>query len=171
MHEPPTDDAPLLVSRRTIDIFVAVVLLGLALLVGFESMKLGSGWVEGTGPAAGFFPFGIAVLLGVASVFNIIGAVRDKDPEADEDFVTLTGLSRIMFVLLPLAVYILAIEFLGIYVSSALFIAGFMIAFGRNGVIKSALVGLAVSVSLFFMFEKWFLVPLPKGPLEAMLGY
>jgi hypothetical protein len=24
---------------------------------------------------------------------------------------------------------------------------------------------------LFFMFERWFLVPLPKGPLEAWLGY
>jgi putative tricarboxylic transport membrane protein len=24
---------------------------------------------------------------------------------------------------------------------------------------------------LFFMFEKWFLVPLPKGPLELWLGY
>ena len=32
-------------------------------------------------------------------------------------------------------------------------------------------VGIAVPFSLFFMFEKWFLVPLPKGPLEAMLGY
>lgn len=171
MHEPPPDDTPLLVSRRTVDVFVAVVLLGLALLVGFESVKLGHGWVEGSGPAAGFFPFGIAVLLGVASAFNIVGALRDKDPEADEDFVTLTGLTRIMFVLLPLAAYILAIEFLGIYVSSALFIGGFMIAFGRNGIIKSALVGSSVAVLLFFMFEKWFLVPLPKGPLEAMLGY
>jgi putative tricarboxylic transport membrane protein len=24
---------------------------------------------------------------------------------------------------------------------------------------------------LFMMFEVWFLVPLPKGPLEDMLGY
>jgi hypothetical protein len=26
-------------------------------------------------------------------------------------------------------------------------------------------------LALFLMFEKWFLVPLPKGPLEAWLGY
>lgn len=25
--------------------------------------------------------------------------------------------------------------------------------------------------ALFVMFEIWFLVPLPKGPVEAMLGY
>ena len=28
-----------------------------------------------------------------------------------------------------------------------------------------------VPLLLFMMFEVWFLVPLPKGPLEAMLGY
>ena len=36
---------------------------------------------------------------------------------------------------------------------------------------KALGVSVAVPLVLFFMFEKWFLVPLPKGPLEAMLGY
>jgi hypothetical protein len=36
-----------------------------------------------------------------------------------------------------------------------------------------AVVGLAVGipVATFLIFEKWFLVPMPKGPLEAWLGY
>jgi hypothetical protein len=29
----------------------------------------------------------------------------------------------------------------------------------------------AVPVITFLIFEVWFLVPLPKGPLEAALGY
>jgi hypothetical protein len=28
-----------------------------------------------------------------------------------------------------------------------------------------------VPLILFFVFEVWFLVPLPKGPLEAFFGY
>jgi hypothetical protein len=32
-------------------------------------------------------------------------------------------------------------------------------------------VGVGVAVALFFLFEKWLLVPLPKGPLEAWLGF
>jgi hypothetical protein len=28
-----------------------------------------------------------------------------------------------------------------------------------------------VPLVLFMMFERWFLVPLPKGPLEAWLGF
>lgn len=171
MHEPPTDDTPLLVSRRTVDIGVAALLLLLAVVFCWESYKLGAGWEEGTGPAAGFFPFLVSAMLGVASLFNIVGALRDRDPGADEDFISLTGLARITYVLLPLGAFIFAIHYIGIYVSSAVFIAGFMMVFGQNGIVKSALVGIGVPLALFFMFEKWFLVPLSKGPLEAMLGY
>jgi putative tricarboxylic transport membrane protein len=34
-------------------------------------------------------------------------------------------------------------------------------------------VALSVAVPLiaFFIFEKWFLVPMPKGPMEAWFGY
>jgi putative tricarboxylic transport membrane protein len=31
------------------------------------------------------------------------------------------------------------------------------------------LVSVGVAATLFFMFEKWFMVPLPKGPLESLL--
>ena len=29
----------------------------------------------------------------------------------------------------------------------------------------------AVPIALFILFEIWFLVPLPKGPIEDLLGY
>jgi len=56
-------------------------------------------------------------------------------------------------------------------VSSAIFIMAFMLVLGRESILRAALVGIAVPVFLFLMFEVWFLVPLPKGPLEAYLGY
>jgi hypothetical protein len=31
-------------------------------------------------------------------------------------------------------------------------------------------VAIAVPVLAFLMFEKWFLVPLPKGPIEELFG-
>jgi hypothetical protein len=33
------------------------------------------------------------------------------------------------------------------------------------------MVAIAVPVLPFVIFEQWFLVPMPKGPLEAWLGY
>jgi hypothetical protein len=33
-----------------------------------------------------------------------------------------------------------------------------------------AAVSVGAAVAIFFIFERWFLVPLPKGPIEALLG-
>ena len=78
---------------------------------------------------------------------------------------------RVLAVLIPTIGYVFAMNWLGLYVSSALFITLFMLAIGREGPLRAILVGVAVPLFFFLMFEKWFLVPLPKGPLEAMLGY
>jgi hypothetical protein len=42
---------------------------------------------------------------------------------------------------------------------------------GRHSWLSVVLVSLAIPVATFLVFEKWFLVPMPKGPIEAWLGY
>jgi hypothetical protein len=45
---------------------------------------------------------------------------------------------------------------------------------GRHGGHRwwvTALVAVGLPVALFVMFEVWFKTPLPKGPLEALLGF
>ena len=78
---------------------------------------------------------------------------------------------RVLAVLLPAFGYVALIGFVGIYVASALFILGFMLTLGKENIIRAVLVATGVPVFLFVLFEIWFLVPLPKGPLEAMIGY
>jgi putative tricarboxylic transport membrane protein len=56
-------------------------------------------------------------------------------------------------------------------VASVLFIAGFMRILGKISWTKTVLVSVCVNVLLFWMFEVQFMVPLPKGPLEALFGY
>jgi hypothetical protein len=171
MNEHHPHETALLVSNRTMDVVVALALLVLAGIGIKESITIGYGWEEGVGPAAGFFPCIICVLLAIASFYNLIMAVLKRNEDWEEDFVTITGFRRILFIILPLVAFIAAIHYIGIYVASAIFIAGFMIAFGQNSILKSLLVGIGVPIALFFMFERWFLVPLPKGPIEAMLGF
>jgi hypothetical protein len=74
-------------------------------------------------------------------------------------------------VLVPTAIYAGAVPYTGIYVASGLLILAFMRWFGGYGWIASAAVSLVVPIVTFLMFEVWFLVPLPKGPLETYLGY
>ena len=88
--------------------------------------------------------------------------------------------ARVLTVLIPSLAFIaliggvslgpVDITGLGIYVASAIFITGFMLMVGREHPLKSLGVGIAVPLVLFMMFERWFLVPLPKGPIESMLG-
>jgi hypothetical protein len=45
-----------------------------------------------------------------------------------------------------------------------------MVFLGKYHWLRSVLVALGVSIAFFLLFEVWFRVPLPKGPLEAVLG-
>jgi putative tricarboxylic transport membrane protein len=74
-------------------------------------------------------------------------------------------------VLVPTVVYVLVTQVIGIYVASTLFIGGFMRVMEKSSWLKTVLVSVGVSAVLFWMFEIQFLVPLPKGPLEALFGY
>jgi hypothetical protein len=101
---------------------------------------------------------------------TLFGAFRSNAEEAGE-FVGHDELKMVLAVLLPSIVYVALIGFIGIYVASAAFITIFMVWQGKFSILKSLLVAIPVNVFLFFMFEVWFKIPLPKGPLEAMFGY
>lgn len=169
MHDNKDDDEPTLVSNRTMEIVVALLFIVGGCIVMWDSTRLGIGWKPAEGPASGYFPFYIGLAMTVASIANLVIALR-RSRGFDEGFVSTPAFGRVMSVLIPLVIYAGLISFLGIYVASAIFIFSFMLYFGRDAVWKSALIGIAVPLWLFFMFERWFLVPLPKGPLEAALG-
>ena len=144
----------------------AIILIGVVMM--FDSWRIGAGW-EADGPAAGYFPFRVGAILCAAAaavVFRcLFGQERDH-----RVFVTWERLRLVLMVLVPTLAYIGAIHFIGIYVASAIFIAVFMRAMDKRGWASVALVSIGVAATLFWMFEKQFMVPLPKGPLEALLG-
>jgi integral membrane sensor domain MASE1 len=90
-------------------------------------------------------------------------------------FVKWGQLRMILIVMVPCVIYVALIvnpvQSLGIYVASALFIAFFMRYLGKYGWAKIAAVSVGTVVVFFLMFEVWFKVPLPKGPLEAAFGF
>ncbi len=151
------------------DIVVALAFLVLAAIVMMDSTRLGFRWRE-DGPAAGYFPFYIGVIIAVSSIVNLVRAFRNT-AAAQKTFVTKPAFRQVLAVLIPLCVYVVFVGWIGIYVASAIYIALFMWYFGRYSPAKGAAIGVAVSAVLFLMFEVWFLVPLPKGPLEDFLGY
>ena len=150
-----------------VDAVVAIVMVGIGAVVMYNSVKVGAGWSD-DGPRSGYFPFYIGLIIVASSLANLFLALRTRHRSV---FVENGQLRLVLAVLVPSVVYVLLIHYLGIYVASALFIGIFMRWQGKFGPVKIVLVSLGVSVCLFLMFEIWFKVSLPKGPLEAILGY
>jgi len=155
-----------LVSIRTMDIAVALVFLAAAAVVITDSVRVGIGWRELEGPSAGYFPFYIGLILAISSAVNLVRAIFDAKG-ATKTFTTRPALRQVLAVLIPLIVYVVAVTFIGIYIASAIYMILFMWYFGKYPIWRGAIIGIAISAVFFMMFEKWFLVPLPKGPVEA----
>jgi putative tricarboxylic transport membrane protein len=157
-----------LVSNRVMEISVGAFIFALGVLLIYDAQRLGTGWAD-DGPKSGYFPFYIGLILCFCTVVAVIQGIRARN--AAGTFVGRKQARLILAVLLPALVYVIAVRFLGIYVASALFIGAFMFWQGKFAWFKCVAVGVLVSICLFLMFEVWFTVPLPKGPLEALFGY
>lgn len=153
----------------SVDLVVAGIIFALGGLVAYDSWDLGASWAS-DGPQAGYFPFRIGALICIcATVVFVQGLLRFKTDRAV--FVGKTQFRQVLVILLPSTVYVFGVWWIGIYVSSALFIGLFMRLAGHYSWLRSVFVGLAVSVIAFVLFEIWFKIPLPKGPFERLIGY
>ncbi|MBL8520751.1 MAG: tripartite tricarboxylate transporter TctB family protein [Betaproteobacteria bacterium] len=159
-------------SVRAADLWTAVILFVIGCIVIKDSLRLGAKWGD-SGPESGYFPFYIGMLLCASSVANFLLAWFKR---RHETFVSKESFKGVVSVFVPTVVYVGLIggvgpvPGLGIYVASAVFIACFMRLLGKYGWGTTAGVALGVPLAFFLLFEKWFRVPLPKGPLEALLG-
>ncbi len=151
-------------TQRAVEIGVAASVALFALIVIVGSLQAGIGW-GAEGPKAGFFPFCVGVLILISSAVNLLHIGRHG--AAGGLFAEWRPLSKVMAMLVPTAIYVALIPWVGIYIASVLLIAAFMRGLGRYGWSMVAAVALGVPVTTFLVFDGWFLLPLPKGPIEA----
>ena len=158
-------------QKRWFELGVAGLFGAVGVVVMIDSLRVGKGWAE-DGPQAGYFPFyiGCVLLAGAATV--VFQTLRAWNADGGKGVFTGYKEAGLMLkMLVPMVLYVAGIFILGLYAASTIFIAAFMLCQGKYGVLKSLLVGVGVSAALFLLFEVWFLVPLPKGPIEQLLGY
>jgi putative tricarboxylic transport membrane protein len=153
-------------SQRLAEFGVAAAILLFGALTVFGAVKAGIGWGP-EGPRAGFFPFYVGLFILGASIVNLLRAT--SVPTATR-FADWDQLRQVSAVIVPTAVYVSLVPWIGFYVSSMILIAVFMRWIGHYGWGLVALVAVGVPVGAYVLFEMWFLVPLPKGPFEEMVG-
>jgi putative tricarboxylic transport membrane protein len=150
------------------ELLVALFLMALAVLVITDSLRVGAGWGE-DGPKAGYFPFYIGVLLFASSGWVALTTLLQWR-KLTQSFVEREAFSGVLAVAWPSLLYVALVAFMGIYIASIALIAYFMKRHGKYGWAPTAAVSLGVMAVIFLVFERWFLVPLHKGPIEALLG-
>ena len=160
---------PASISNAVVDALVVVTTFVIGVVMIVDNYRIGAGWAK-EGPEAGYFPLRIGVILCIASVLLLMRLLASRDRDSGI-FVPWHKFRQVLLVLVPTLVYVAAIQLLGIYVASALFIAAFMRVMDKYHWAKTAVISVGVSAVLFWLFETQFLIPLPKGPLESWLGY
>lgn len=155
------------IGARWPELLVALFLLGLGALVIADSLRVGIGWAD-DGPQSGYFPFYIGLALVAASGWTAVKQLLRW--QVVQAFAEREQLRSVLAILLPMVVYVAGVAWLGIYVSSFVLIAYFMLRHGQHGPLLTAAVAVGVPAAFYAVFERWFLVPLPKGPLEVLLG-
>jgi hypothetical protein len=154
---------------KSAEIAVAALFFVLGALVIYDSLRLGVGWQEVHGPRPGYFPFYLGLIICVSAAFNIVRALLMGEA-GGKTFVQVGQLKLVLTVLVPTAIYAGLVTWIGIYAASILFIGFFMRWLGKYAWWKVAAVSVGAAVVFYLIFEVWFLVPLPKGPLESLLG-
>ena len=153
-------------AHKTLEIGMALLIGVFGLIVIFGSLKAGINW-GAEGPRAGFFPFYIGAAIVASSAINLWNAQRDDDGRL---FAEWGQLRQVMSVVVPTAIYVGSMPFIGLYVASMVFIAWFMRWLGKYRWVTTIAIAVGMPVLTYLVFERWFLVPLPKGPFEEWLG-
>ncbi len=152
---------------RAAELVTASVLMLLGGVVLFDAVRLGFGWGP-DGPRSGFFPFWLALIMVVVCGVILVQAARGGQGKS---FVSREQLNSVLKVLWPATAAVALMHFVGLYVASALYMGFYMRWVGRHSWVTVIAIALGLSIGSFLIFEKWFLVPMPKGPLEQWLGY
>jgi putative tricarboxylic transport membrane protein len=167
-HEPGPSTRPG-PNTRGPELGVAAFLLVIAVMVVTDSLRVGIGWAD-DGPRSGYFPFYIGLFLLLASGSILVSTLFNWR-RLTAVFAEREQLVTVFAVLIPMVVYVGGTAVIGIYIASLLLIGYFMRRYGKFGWPVTAAVSVGVPLVFFMVFERWFLVPLPKGPIERLLGF
>lgn len=152
---------------RNAEVACGLLLLVLGLVIVWESLKLKVGWGF-NGPEAGFFPFWLAIGLVISSSLITIQALLSKKPTIRQPFVSREGLFSVIKVGVPAFAMVALTEAIGLYPAALIYIAIYMRWIGAHSWVTTALVSVLIPLSSYFIFDKWFLIPMPRGHWDLL---
>jgi hypothetical protein len=148
----------------------ALVLLALAGLVAREAIRLDIGWGD-IGPKGGFFPFWLAVLLALSSLTVLVKSLSGRPTGEPKPFLPEKRVAPLLTVALPIALTVPSIAVLGFYMTAFFYLSLYIWWTGKRHWLLTLSVSILFPLAIYLIFEKWFLIPLPKGMMEPYLPF
>jgi hypothetical protein len=157
-----------LVSRSTMEVATALATTAAGAAVMWGAIEHDIGWGD-SGPAAGYFPFRIGVLIVIGSLANLGLALWRRNQDRSV-FLTREQGKRVLSFGLPVVAFVIVSLWLGLYVGAVLYLFMVMVFQGGYRPLFALAVAIGFAVVMRLVFPIWFKVPLLTGPLESMLG-
>ena len=148
---------------RRADIFVGLGMMLVGIIALGDAVRLGFGW--GTaGPAAGFFPFCLGLGTLICTIFIVVKAVKTYRKDGPgKPLIPEGGLTQILWILIPAIGVVLLTELIGLHLATMFYLAFNVRVLGKMSWVNVGLISILVPVSMYIVFDKVFLIPLPMG--------
>ena len=155
---------------RIAELLMALVMAVFSAYLMWKSAELPIGWIEDEGPGGGFWPFWLATIMLVCTIWTIVRwALRQSLPSrSTEPYMDSAAIRSFVAVAGPLAICIGLIHVIGIYFSVPLFLIYYIRFLGRHSWGTTLSISLATPVVTFFFFDIVLRVVLPKGFTEPL---
>lgn len=153
------------------DVITALIILIIGIFVVYDGVRLGViGW-GASGPMSGLYPFLLGMGLIIGSLVVMGRVFISRKSMSDKPFIQKGGLRHVLYVAIPAALMVALTEFIGLYVAAGLYLALYMRWIGKHRWITVLAVSILLPLISYFVFDKYFLIPLPKGRLSGLLGF
>lgn len=150
---------------RVGEIVTAGILALLSLYLMWKSMELPIGYIAGTGPGGGAWPFWLSAIMLVSCGWTAINWWRGQTPasQSDEPVLDSHGWKSLIFVGGGIIGFVALISIISMYGAIAVFLFYYMWFLGRHGLLLSLTITLITPVALFFFFEGAMRITMPTG--------
>lgn len=155
---------------RTAELVMAILMALLSVALMIKSAELNIGWIVGSGPGAGAWPFWLATGMLMCCLAIVYRWYRRSTPESrsDEIFLGVHARKVVGSVLVGLIGLLIGTHIIGIYFSIMLFMFYFVRILGRHGWATTIGLMIGTPVAMFMFFEWALKITLPQGYSEPL---
>jgi hypothetical protein len=150
---------------RVGELITAGFLALLSLYLMWKSTELPIGYISGTGPGGGAWPFWLSAIMLICCACTAFNWWRGTTPasKSDEPVLDSHGWKSLIFVGGGIIGFVALINIISMYGAVAVFLFYYLWILGRHGLALSVTISLVSPIALFFFFEGAMQITMPSG--------